>query len=103
MNLYYKIEVTKKFPAPVQNLKDVAKLAFGGESGAADRIPVEVQPSAVCAGRQIDVEHVPSDMMVKALIGAEDDTRPPNGAISCSTTKGVTGGTSASPSARSAA
>ena len=75
-NLYYKIEVTKKLPAPVENLKAVAKLAFGGEAGAADRIPVDVHPSAVCAGRRIDVEHVPSDMLVKSLVGAEGEKAP---------------------------
>jgi hypothetical protein len=76
VNLFYSIEVTKKIPAPVQNLKAAIKLAFGGQAATAQRLGVTVQPSSVCAGRPIVVDHIPSDMMVKALVGAESDTSP---------------------------
>jgi len=75
-NLYYQIEVTKKLPAPVENLKAAAKLAFGAQSDATRRLGVEVVRSSVCAGRTMTVDHVPSDMLVKALVGAEDDASP---------------------------
>jgi len=76
INLYYRIDVTKKLPANLQNLKAIAKLAFAGESGVADYLAVKVQMSSVCAGRSIHVDHVPSDMLVKALVGAADDKDP---------------------------
>ncbi|HET7217931.1 MAG TPA: hypothetical protein VFJ02_07775 [Vicinamibacterales bacterium] len=67
-NLFYRIDVTKKLPAPVQNLQAAAKFAFGGQSAAARRLGVPVVQSSVCAGRPTPVDHVPSDMLVKALV-----------------------------------
>lgn len=67
-NLFYRIDVTKKLPAPVRNLKEAAKLAFQGQSAAARLLGVEVVPSAVCAGREAHVDHIPSDLLVKALV-----------------------------------
>ncbi len=76
VNLFYRIDVTKKVAAPVENLKTAAKLAFGAQSGVAERFGVDVRPSSVCAGQPFDVQHIPSDMMVKAMIGAEDEKNP---------------------------
>ena len=76
VKLFYRIDVTKKLPAPLQNLKEAAKLAFGGQAAVADRLGVEVEMSSVCAGRRFDVDHVPSDMLVKAMIGAAENESP---------------------------
>jgi hypothetical protein len=65
--LFYKVAVTKKQPAPLENLKSAAKLAFAGQSDAQTRVYVEPVDAAVCAGGVMDVKHVPSDVLVSAL------------------------------------
>lgn len=73
--LFYVIDVTKKVPAPVQNLKDAIKVAFGGQAGVANRLGVKVEPSSVCAGRAISVDHLPSDMDVTPMIAGDGDKK----------------------------
>ena len=75
--LFYRIDVTKKLPAPVQNLKELAQVAFGGQAATPSRLGVKVEPSSVCAGRPISVDHLPSDLLVKSLIAAASDDKPP--------------------------
>lgn len=65
--LFYKVGVTRKTPAPVENFKNAARFAFAGQSEAQTRLYVEVRNAAVCAGGQMDVKHVPSDLLVTAL------------------------------------
>src|SRR3954452_19187259 len=42
VDLFYRIDVTKKLPAPVQNLKEALKLAFVAEADVANRLGVPV-------------------------------------------------------------
>ncbi len=65
--LFYKVRVTRKTPAPVENFKNAARFAFAGQSDAQTRLYVEVRNAAACAGGHMDVKHVPSDLLVTAL------------------------------------
>jgi hypothetical protein len=72
-SLFYRVGVTKKIPAPLDNLKSAAKFAFGAQAAEATRLYVPVTPSPVCAGRYMDVRHVPSDMLVDVLTKSDKD------------------------------
>ena len=65
-SLFYKVGVTRKTPAPLDNLKNAAKLAFAGEAADQTSLYVKVQDTAVCAGAGMTVKHVPSDLLVSA-------------------------------------
>jgi hypothetical protein len=65
--LFYKIGVTKKTPAPVDNLKAALKLAFTGQAAEQTLLPVAVERISVCAGEDMRIKHIPSDMAVSAL------------------------------------
>jgi hypothetical protein len=65
--LFYTVSVTGKTPAPVENFKHAARLAFAGQSEAPTRIYVKVERAAVCGGGPMNVKHVPSDLLVTAL------------------------------------
>jgi hypothetical protein len=65
--LFYKVAITKKVPAPLENLKNAGRFAFAGQS---DATPIYVTPpemGAVCAGGLMHVKHVPADMLVTAI------------------------------------
>jgi hypothetical protein len=66
-SLFYKIGVTKKTPAPIENLKNAAKLAFAGQADGQTLLYVPVTNAAVCAGANMHVRHIPSDMVVTVL------------------------------------
>ena len=59
--LFYKVGVTSKTPAPVENFKNAGRFVIAGQSGAQTRLYVEVANAAVCAGGHMNVKHVPSD------------------------------------------
>jgi hypothetical protein len=65
--LFYKVSVTKKTPAPIDNLKSVAKLAFAGQADGQTFLYVRPDDAAVCAGGNMTIKHIPSDLMVAAL------------------------------------
>jgi hypothetical protein len=72
--LFYTVSVTRKTPAPVENFRHAARLAFAGQSEAPARIYVKVERAAVCGGGLMTVRHVPSDLLVTALTkDAQDD------------------------------
>ena len=66
-SLFYKVAVTKKTPAPLENLKAATKFAFSGQADAATPVYVDVKNIAVCAGGNMSVKHVPSDLLVTAF------------------------------------
>jgi len=72
-SLFYRVSVTKKTPAPVDNLKNAAKLAFAGEADGQTSLYVKVPDAAVCAGANMTVKHVPSDMLVSARHKNKDE------------------------------
>lgn len=66
--LFYRVDVTKKIPAPLQNLNAAITLAFGGQAAAATRLGVPLAlDTAVCAGRTLAIKPLPSNMLVKAI------------------------------------
>jgi hypothetical protein len=65
--LFYKVGVTKKTPAPVDNFKNAVRLAFAGQADGQTLLYVPVRNASVCAGADMHVKHVPSDMIVTAL------------------------------------
>lgn len=72
--VFYRLEVTKKEPAPLQNLKSAARLAVG-QAAVSKRVFVSVNETAsVCAGRLVAINHVPSNVLVHALMkdGSEE-------------------------------
>jgi hypothetical protein len=66
-SLMYTVAVTKKTPAPVENLKGLAGVITG--QAAATNVPVELKVSDVCAGKTFEVRHLPSDLAVTATTG----------------------------------
>jgi hypothetical protein len=65
--LEYKIAITKKVPAPQQNLNAVLKMA--GQSGAGQFASVATTPQPLCAGRAFTTSYLPSDMEVTGTSG----------------------------------
>lgn len=65
--LFYKIVVTKKTPANLDNLQSALKFAFAGQAGQQSRLYVRVEKGAVCAGENMAIKHVPSNMDVFAF------------------------------------
>ena len=70
--LKYKVAITKKIPAPLQNLQAAAELGFRGE-GEAQIVKAAPQKVTLCAGDLFDVGPVPSDMIVSAVVGTEKE------------------------------
>jgi hypothetical protein len=71
-SLNYKIAVTKKVPAPQQNLKDMVKVITG--MAGSSLIALEAtRGQSLCAGQNLRIEPLPSDMEVTALIGDKGD------------------------------
>jgi hypothetical protein len=64
-SLSYRVEITKKTPAPMQNLQDIAGLAFAGHAAVA-RVPVPTAPQVLAAGEFVAVSHLPSNIAVTA-------------------------------------
>ena len=60
LKVTYRVEVTKKLPSPVQNLAALIGLAQGDTSKRA------VEPVAYYGGRKMVINHVPSDVTVRA-------------------------------------
>jgi hypothetical protein len=67
-SLAYKIAVTKKVPAPLQNLKTVVETITGQAQAATVGMEVK-KAQALCAGQQLHIDQLPSDMAVTALTG----------------------------------
>jgi hypothetical protein len=65
--LFYKIVVTKKTPANLDNLQTALKFAFTGQAGEQTRLYVRVENAAVCAGENMAIKHIPSNMDVFAF------------------------------------
>lgn len=68
----YKISVTKKLPAPLQNLQGIIGIVAHGQPSA---IKVKAQYIALTTGKAFTVEPLPSDMNVSALNGAGDQQK----------------------------
>lgn len=71
-SLNYKIAVTKKVPAPQQNLQALTKVITGMSAPSTVVLSVN-QGQSLCAGQEIRIEPLPSDMEVTALAGAKGD------------------------------
>jgi hypothetical protein len=71
-SLNYKIAVTKKVPAPQQNLQAVTKVITGMATPSTVVLSVR-QAQSLCAGQHVRIEPLPSDMEVTALAGAKGD------------------------------
>ena len=65
-SLTYKIAVTRKVPAPLQNLKTVIERIVG-QSAAATVVMDVKERQALCAGQELHIDPLPSDMAVTAL------------------------------------
>lgn len=63
--LAYQIDITKKQPAPLKNLMDIAGLAFGG-MGANPTVTVQTQWHLLAAGEAFTLQKLPSDIAVTA-------------------------------------
>jgi hypothetical protein len=70
LGVVYQIDVTKKLPAPVQNLSDALGLL---QTAAAAPLTISTRPGAVWNGKIFDILHVPSDVTVtgKLVIGPD--------------------------------
>lgn len=71
-SLHYKIAVTKKVPAPQENLKALTKVITGMSTPSTVVLSVS-QAQSLCAGQNLRIEPLPSDMEVTALAGAKGD------------------------------
>ena len=65
--LFYKIVVTKKTPANLDNLQTALKFAFTGQAADQSRLYVRVENASVCAGENMAIKHIPSNMDVFAF------------------------------------
>ena len=68
----YNIGITKKTPAPWQNLQDAVSLAIA-QGASPTNIPLKMDTTtSLCGGGVFDVEHIPSDIAVTATIVDKD-------------------------------
>jgi len=74
-SLSYKIDITKKVPAPIQDLQGIAKIAFAGHA-AGIKVPIQLQTVSICGGKAFIVTPLPSDMTVSAQVTAGTKTNP---------------------------
>jgi hypothetical protein len=63
--LAYQIDITKKQPAPLKNLMDIAGLALGG-MGANPTVTIQTQWHILAAGEAFTVQKLPSDIAITA-------------------------------------
>lgn len=63
----YRVEVTKKLPAPLQNLNLLFGLIAGAQSLLEDKKVI------LWGGRHLAIEHLPSDITVRAILGNKDN------------------------------
>ena len=68
--LSYRVDITKKIPAPIQNLEGILKL--GGQGAPTTKAEVAVTPTPVCGGGAFHVYPLPSDLQVSSLVGNGD-------------------------------
>jgi len=66
LKVTYRVEVTKKLPAPIQNLSALLGLA---QAAAAKRA---VEPIAYYGGREMVISHIPCDVSVRSLLTQGD-------------------------------
>ena len=57
----------QKTPYPVDNFKNALKFALAGQAGEQTPIYVHLESGAVCAGEDMRIKHIPSDMAISAL------------------------------------
>ena len=70
-SLSYRVAITKKLPAPVQNLQGITSLItpHGAENPP---VPIQIETVNICGGKVFDVSALPSDMTATALAGSGD-------------------------------
>jgi hypothetical protein len=71
LSLVYRVEITKKKPAPLQNLVDAAGIALGTAARDAQLLDL-VDRLSLCGGRQFEVYPLPSDMVFTAKFTSEE-------------------------------
>ncbi len=64
--LNYRVDITKKTPAPLQNLQSIVGLALGGMGAATATVKVTLRKVVLVGGQAFDVEHLPSNIDVNA-------------------------------------
>jgi hypothetical protein len=70
LRVAYRMEITKKLPAPVQN----AAMLLGAQAGGG-RSLLAPEPGLLWSGRILDIHHVPSDMTVKGTLTNDDGSK----------------------------
>lgn len=69
--LSYTVDITKKIPAPIQNLQGIASIAFAA-NGAPVPLKISVSQISLCGGQGFEVSPLPSDMTVTANMTVKD-------------------------------
>jgi hypothetical protein len=75
-SLNYKIDITKKVPAPIQDLQGIASIVFKGQGAAQFKVPIQLDTVSVCGGKAFEVTPLPSDMTVSAQVNAGTKANP---------------------------
>lgn len=68
----YRVEVTKKLPAPLQNLN----LLFGLITGVSAQGDIPNVPIVLWGGRHLTIRHIPSDITIRAVLGSKTGQEP---------------------------
>jgi len=69
-SLTYRVAITKKLPAPVQNLQAIAGVISPSAQAGANTVSIQIDTVNVCGGKVFDVSALPSDMTATALAGS---------------------------------
>lgn len=72
-NLSYTIDVTKKIPAPIQNLEGIIGIVKG--QGAPRTLSIAVDQVTLCGGQTFTVSALPSDMTATATLGSSGSSK----------------------------
>jgi hypothetical protein len=65
--VFYRAEITRKKPQPLQNAIEIANLAFGGQSAKVTQFEIRLEPVALAAGSSFQSAFVPSTMVINSL------------------------------------
>ena len=77
--LSYRIDITKKLPAPIQNAQGILKAISG--QGALTRLAIQMDTVTLCGGQSFDASPLPSDMTITANMDMGNATSPKPTAI----------------------